>query len=421
MQQEYIEKTLELMDFISDSPSCFHAIDSASQLLIGEGFTELKEDQAYNLKKGKNYFVKRNSSSLIAFRIPQSEPVAYRMINSHSDSPCLKVKHNPEMSSGLYTTLNVEVYGGMLLAPWFDRPLSIAGRAYVNGKEVLVNIDKDLCLIPNLCIHHNREVNKGHEYNVQKELLPLICTGDNKGLINELLSEELKCKVSDIEDFDLYLYVRDQAKIWGFDNQFFSAPKIDDLMCAFTSLKALFNSESTDKIQLVGIFDNEEVGSMSRQGAESDFLIQTVTRISEALKLTYDKQCQMQASSLILSADNAHSFHPNYPEACDPVNKPVMNGGIVIKYSGNMKYTTDAKSGSALVSILKKAKVPYQIYHNNSNIVGGSTLGNISQTQISIPTVDIGAAQLAMHSPYETAGTEDCVNLINGMTAFFNS
>lgn len=428
MEQKYIESTLELMDFIQDSPSCFHVVENARTMLENAGAVCLDEKKTYSLEAGSSYFVTRNGSAIIAFRLPQTEAGGYSIVSAHTDSPSFKLKENPELSNGgTYTTLNVEGYGGMLMAPWFDRPLSIAGRAFVKAKDGsvqqrLVNFDKDLCQIVNLCIHQNRDVNKSHEYRIQKELLPIIGLGEMPK-IKEMVADILDIDVLSVLDTELFLYNRMHGSIWGVGDEFFSAPKIDDLQCAFSALKAFVTAEDScsSKIQMVALFDNEETGSMSRQGADSDFLRQTIHRIGCAMGWDYDKRCALQASSFMLSADNGHSFHPNYPEKCDPTNRPLINGGVMIKYAANQKYTTDAFSASVLKSILTDAGIPFQVFFNNSDVTGGSTLGNISTSQFSIPIVDIGAAQLAMHSPYETAGTQDTLNLTEGMRAFYKA
>ncbi len=428
MEQKYIESTLELMDFIQDSPSCFHVVENARTMLENAGAVCLDEKKTYSLEAGSSYFVTRNGSAIIAFRLPQTEASGYSIVSAHTDSPSFKLKENPEIANGgTYTTLNVEGYGGMLMAPWLDRPLSIAGRAFVKGKDgsiqqKLVNFDKDLCQIVNLCIHQNRDVNKSHEYRIQKELLPIVGLGEMPK-IKEMVADILDIDVLSVLDTELFLYNRMHGSIWGVGDEFFSAPKIDDLQCAFSALKAFVTAEDScsSRIQMVALFDNEETGSMSRQGADSDFLRQTIHRIGCAMGWDYDKRCALQASSFMLSADNGHSFHPNYPEKCDPTNKPLINGGVMIKYAANQKYTTDAFSASVLKSILTDAGIPFQVFFNNSDVTGGSTLGNISTSQFSIPTVDIGAAQLAMHSPYETAGTQDTLNLTEGMRAFYKA
>ncbi len=434
MEQKYIESTLELLDFINDSPSCYHVVSNLANMLDNAGCIYLDESKRFSLEEGSCYYVTRNSSSIIAFRIPEGftssrNSFGYNIVAAHTDSPSFKLKANPELSLGeLYTTLNVEAYGGMLMAPWFDRPLSIAGRAFVKSNdgsvnEHLVDFDRDLCQIVNLCIHQNRDINKSYEYKVQKDMLPLLCSGNQKGAIKALVSNLLEVEEDDILDTELFLYNRMKGSIWGLDDEFFSSPKIDDLQCAYTAVKSFIDvsESSSNKIQMVVLFDNEEVGSGTKQGADSDFLSQTITRINVALGLDYEDQCIAKANSFMVSADNGHSIHPNYPEKCDPSNKPVMNKGIMIKYAGNQKYTSDAASGAHLINILKNAGLPYQFFFNNSNVTGGSTLGNISSSQLAIPCVDVGAAQLAMHSPYETGGTQDTFNLTESFKAFFEA
>ena len=433
MNREYIESTLELMDFIADSPSCFHAVSSACRMLEDAGFKALDEKEDWKLEKGSSYYVTRNSSALLAFTIPDCKAgdiSGLSVISAHTDSPCFKIKENPEISANdKYTTLNVEAYGGMIMSAWLDRVLSVAGRAFVRTKgrnggicveERLVNIDRDLCLIPNLCIHMNRDVNKGCEYKVQKDMLPLVAQGFEKGSLNALVAQVLDVEESDVISSELFLYNRDSGRIWGLDNEFFSSPRIDDLMCAFSAVKAITEAgiSASNRIRMVALFDNEEVGSSTKQGAMSDFMYSAFGRIAETLKLSYQKQCALRANGMMLSADNGHSFHPDRGEVNDPVNRPVMNGGVLIKYSGNQKYTTDAQSSAFLKVLLQDNGIPYQIYHNNSDYPGGSTLGNLSQRLFSLPCADIGAAQLAMHSPYESAGTQDTLHLIRFMTAF---
>ena len=427
MDQKYIESTIELMDFIQDSPSCYHVVANAATMLENAGAIRLDEKKPFELEAGSCYFVTRNSSSIIAFRLPEEEATGYSIVAAHTDSPSFKVKENPEIvNGGTYTTLNVEAYGGMLMAPWFDRPLSIAGRAFVRQDdgsvcEKLVDFDRDLCQIVNLCIHQNREANKGYEYKVQKDMLPILAMGAEAGTLKDMVADLLEVEPEDVVDTELFLYNRMKGAIWGLDDVFFSSPKIDDLQCAFSALKAFVTADdsASSKIQMVALFDNEEVGSSSKQGANSDFLRQVMHRIGCAMGWDFDRRCAVQASSFMLSADNGHSMHPNYQDKCDPTNRPLINGGVLIKYAGNQKYTTDGFSGAYLKNILSEAGVPYQVFFNNSNVTGGSTLGNISTTQVSIPTVDIGAAQLAMHSPYETAGTMDTLNLTEGMKAFY--
>lgn len=426
MEQEFIESTLELLDFIADSPTAFHAVKSAQVMLEEAGFIRLDEKKAYVLEAGCSYYVMRNSSSLIAFSIPSSAPDGFSIISAHTDSPCFKIKENPEISvSEAYTTLNVEGYGGMIMAPWFDRPLSIAGRAFVKTedgiRERLVDMERHLCTIVNLCVHQNREINNGYRYNIQKDLLPILAEGNKKGALKALVASSLEVPEEDVLETELFLYSREEGRIWGLDNEFFSSPRIDDLQCAFCAVKAITEADfsKSSRIRMICLFDNEEVGSSSKQGANGDFLFQSFRRICAGLNMDEQQQYAVQASSFMLSADNGHSFHPNYPEKCDVTNKPLMNKGIMIKYSGNQKYTTDGFSAAFLKNLFQEASVPYQVFFNNSSVTGGSTLGNISQAHLSLPTADIGTAMLAMHSPYETAGVRDTLYLEKGMKAFF--
>lgn len=424
MENKYIEETQNLIDFINKSYSPFHVVENTKKMLKAAGFVELKENERYSIERGGKYYISRNDSALISFKIPQSFS-GYSVIASHTDSPSFKVKVNPEVvKDNKYTTLNVEGYGGMLCAPWFDRPLSIAGRVFIeteNGVErKLINFDKDLVSIVNLAIHQNSGANNGYKYSKQKDMLPLFGLGSKKGELNNLIAKKLDVEPNCILDADLFLYNRMNGTIWGIDDELFSTPKLDDLGCAYSSIKALIKEEPKNTIPLIVMFDNEEVGSGTKQGALGDFLSTTIDRISFNLELDVEMQAIMKANSFMLSADNGHALHPNYMEKSDIVNHTVPGGGIVIKYAANQKYTTDAQSAATFKKILKDNKIPYQEFTNNSDVPGGSTLGNLSTQQYSINTVDIGCAQLAMHSPYETGGTKDIYYMIKGMSAFLN-
>ena len=419
--REYTER---LISFIEKSPSSFHAIRNMKEELREAGFAELDEKKRWKLERGKSYFVTRNGSALIAFRIPESCPEFFSIIAAHTDSPAFKVKVNPEItSSSLYTTLNIEGYGGMLMAPWFDRPLSIAGRVYVKTasgyEEKLVDFPRPFVMIPSLAIHMNRKVNEGHGYSVQKELTPLFAEGAEKGRFLKVLAQCAGAKEEALLEYDLFLYPKMNGTIWGLDSEFFSSPKIDDLMCAYSSLQGLIEAGNGKSIAMAALFDNEETGSGTKQGALSDFMRNAIARICFTLGIDEEEKSMMLASSHLISADNCHALHPCYSEKCDVTNKPRMNGGIAIKYSAAQKYTTDAESASFLRCLLDDNNIPYQYFVNNSDIPGGSTLGNLSQQEISIPSVDIGAAQLAMHSPYETAGVRDTKPLVDLGKAFF--
>lgn len=423
---EFQNDTRELIDFIEKSPSCYHAVENVKQELLENGYTELDEGGEWEIENGGKYFVIRNLSSIIAFNIPQNKFSGFMICASHSDSPTFKIKPNPEMeSSGCYIKLNVEKYGGMICSTWLDRPLSVAGRALVDtdgGIETrLINIDRDLCVIPNLAIHMDREINEGYAFNPQKDMLPLIGDINSKEGFLPLIAENAGIEVSDILGYDLFLYNRQKGTVWGMNKEYFSVGKIDDLQCAFSSLKALLSSKNENAVTVMAIFDNEEVGSGTKQGAKSTFLADTIERINESLGRTRSELIRAITSSMMLSADNGHAVHPNKPEKADPTNAPKPNGGIVIKYNANQKYTTDGVSEAILKKILIQNNIPYQEYVNRSDIAGGSTLGNLSNEKVSLNTADIGTAQLAMHSCYETGGIKDTSYLIDGIKAFYNS
>ncbi|MDD4012018.1 MAG: M18 family aminopeptidase [Sphaerochaetaceae bacterium] len=424
MDTNSLKATKAMLDYIERSPNSFFAVENASRMLEEQGFSRLDEREPYKLELGGKYYVVRNSSALMAFILPKEHCRSFSIIASHSDSPSFKVKENPEIG-GLYTTLNVEGYGGMLMAPWLDRPLSIAGRAFIRTSEGvqqrLVNIDRDLCSIVNLCIHQNREANSGLEYKIQKDMLPIIGQGVEQGCLKGLVAKTLNVEESSIVDTELFLYNRQKPSIWGIDDQFYSSPRIDDLQCLYCSLVSLMKASGFRSIPVACVFDNEEVGSGTKQGAAGDFMSQNLNRILSCLGYDDEEKAMVQARSFMLSADNGHSMHPNYPEHCDPTNKPSMNAGVLIKYAGNQKYTTDGYSASRLRALLEDRSIKYQVFHNNSNNAGGSTLGNISGSQYSIPCVDIGLAQLAMHSSYETGGTADTLIMTEAMKAFYEA
>ena len=420
----YKKTAKKLLKFIQKSPTAFQAVEEMSQRLQKEGFKELKEEKHWDLKAGGNYFVTRNHSAVIAFSIPKKPAWKFHIMASHSDSPALKIKENPEMEvEKAYIKLNVERYGGVLLAPGFDRPLSVAGRLIVrkNGEiqEKLVAVDKDLLVIPNLAIHMNREVNDGYKYNVQKDMLPLYSDYDGKGSFMKLMAAEADVAEEDILGHDLFLYDRTPGTVWGANEEFISAPRLDDIQCAFASLEGFLRGERKESIAVHCVLDNEEVGSTTKQGAASTFLKDTLMRINMGLGRTQEEYLMTLADSFMVSADNAHALHPNHTDKTDPVNRPVLNGGIVIKYNANQKYCTDGVSAAIFKDICDRAEVPYQTFVNRSDMAGGSTLGNISNTQVPMKTVDIGLAQLAMHSVYETTGAKDTESLAKAAAVLF--
>ena len=420
----YIETTEKLLDFIEKSPTAFQAVDEMQKRLTENGFEVLSEKEYWKLIPGGKYLVTRNNSALIAFCIPEKESRVFHIMASHSDSPSFKIKENPEIKvDNSYVKLNVEKYGGMLMAPWFDRPLSVAGRVIIrrNGglKEKLINIKRDLVMIPNLAIHMNREANNGVSYNPQKDLQPLFAVGNTDRTLLEIIAEQTGVKKEDIISHDLFLYNRMPGTVWGADREFVSSARLDDLQCAFASMEGLLRAQNHESIAVHCVMDNEEVGSGTKQGAASTFLKDTLLRINMGLGRTYEEYLMTLAGSFMVSADNAHALHPNYTDKTDPTNHPVLNKGIVIKFNANQKYCTDAVSAAIFKELCTKAGVPYQTFVNRSDIAGGSTLGNISNTQVPMNTVDIGLPQLAMHSPYETTGVKDTEYLVRAAEELF--
>ena len=410
--------------FIEESPTCFHAVQNIAKQLDGAGFTELTEKDTWKIQTCGKYYVSRNDSSLIAFVIPKTIDLGFHIIAAHSDSPCFKLKEIPELTvEDAYLKWNVEKYGGMILSTWMDRPLSVAGRIVVKGgngmESRLVNLDADTAIIPNVAIHMNRDMNKRMEYNAQTDMQPIVGEPDAKGRYLELLAGKAKVAKEEILGADLFLYNRDKCRWIGLDQSFIAGPRLDDLACAYAGIQALLEHTPKKNINVCAIFDNEEVGSVSRQGADSTFLKDVLARICSALHIEEEMRYRMMADSFLISADNAHAVHPNHPEKADALNRPVLNGGIVIKYHGGQRYATDAYSSAVMKDICRMADVPFQTYANRSDIVGGSTLGNISISQVSVSTVDIGLPQLAMHSAFETAGVKDLEYLVRALCCFY--
>ena len=426
--------TAQMLEFIQKSPTCFHAVSQLKKELKAAGYREWKEAEEWKAEAGGKYYVTRNDSSLIALHIPVSEAAkgfaavkGFHITASHSDSPAFKVKEAPElMVEGQYVKLNTEKYGGMILSTWLDRGLSVAGRIVVKEAEGLtsrlVNIDKDLLVIPNMAIHMNREINKGVEYNPQVDMLPLMAGGlkdGGKGALLALVAEAAGVKEEDILGHDLFLYVREPGRTIGLQDEFILSPRLDDLQCAYASMKAFVESKPREYVNVCAVFDNEEVGSSTKQGADSTFLEDVLIRAGEAMGITATGYRKLVAASFLISADNAHAVHPNHPEKADLTNRPYLNGGIVIKYHGSQKYTTDAYSAAKMKELCMRAGVPFQTFANRADAVGGSTLGNISTSHVSVSSVDIGLAQLAMHSAVETAGAKDTEYCVRMLKAFY--
>ena len=411
-------RILSLKNYLDSAVSVYHAIDSLQKVMEQAGYTCLNEYETWNLVPGGKYYMTRSGTALMAFRVPNTTPKGFMMSASHSDRPCFKVKENSELKSA-YTRLAVERYGGMLIAPWLDRPLSIAGRVLVeteNGvQSKLINIDRDLMMMPNVAIHMNRQANEGYKWNPAVDTLPLMGGKEAAGKFLQLVEEAAGGKVL---GHDLYLYIREKASIWGLDEEYISSAALDDLACAWLCAQGFLKATETESIPVLCVFDNEEVGSSSLQGADSDLLGLLLKRICDSLQLPLEN---MLSQSFMLSADNAHAIHPNHPEFADPNNAPVVNNGVVLKFNANQRYTTDGVSAAIFRKICGKAEVPVQTYCNRADLPGGSTLGNISLTHVSVQSADIGLPQLAMHSCYETAGVKDAIYMEDVLTAFYST
>ena len=413
-----------LFRFIEKSPTPFHVIDNMKQELAEQGYKQLLEREEWKLEQGGKYYVIRNGSAMVAFRVPKGTFGGFQIVASHSDAPCLKLKENPELwSEQAYVRLNVEKYGGMICSTWFDRPLSLAGRMVVRDgnsvKSVLVDAGRDLVTIPNLPIHLNRDINNGIKYSVQTDMLPILGDETAKDHFYELFLPDTAKE--DILSMELYLYNRVEGSIWGASKEFLSSGRLDDLQSAFGSLKGFLAAKATGQVNVCAIFDNEEVGSLTKQGADSSFLTETLQHINAACGKDTIAYHRDLAGSFMVSADNAHAFHPAHAEKYDPKSRVYMNGGVVIKQSANQKYTTDAVSEAVTKMICEKAGVPCQVFANHADIPGGSTLGAILNSLVSVTSVDIGMAQLAMHSPYETAGAKDTAYLVQFAKTFYET
>lgn len=426
----YIKSLLQFMD---DSPCNFWAIETIREILKKNGYNEKCLCDKIKAKPGEKFFVTKNDSALFAVKIGKKSPVetGFKLIAAHSDSPCFRIKPNTEMlSEGGIVRLNTEVYGGPILYTWFDRPLSIAGRVILKGKDTLhpitklVRIDRPLMSISHLAIHFNRAVNEGNPLSKQVDMLPIIAKMNNaleaENMLLKLVAGELKTKMDDILDFDLMLYDTEKACTFGLNDEFISCGRLDDLSMAHAAITALLEAKDKDATLVAAIFDNEETGSGTKQGAGSPVLANLLHRLIEAKGGTFDDFSRAIAKSFMVSADNAHAFHPNYAGKYDPTNHPALGDGPCIKINANCKYMSDAHSAAIFKSLCMAAKQPFQYFVNHSDVAGGSTLGNILTKQIDIEGVDVGSPLLAMHSIRETASCNDHVAMIEVMKQFFS-
>lgn len=402
--------------FLDEAKSIYHATAALGRRMDESGYVRLNEGDDWNLVPGGKYYFIRGGSAIIAFRIPKNNPKGFMMTATHSDRPAFKLKENGELV-GIYTRVETEKYGGMLFAPWLDRPLSVAGRVLVeteNGVESrLVDIDRDIALIPNVAIHMNRKVNEGYEWNPAVDMIPLLGSRDTAGKLSELLCEQAGGKIL---SHDLYLYIRQKSTVWGLEDEYISAAGLDDLDCVWGCTQGFLEAAESDSVPVLCVFDGEEEGSSTVQGARSTLLEMTLERICRNMGLDLYK---MLANSFMVSADNVHAIHPNHPELADPANAPEVNKGVVVKFNATQRYTTDALSAAVFRRICTQAGVPLQTYYNRADIKGGATLGHISLHHVSVPSADIGLPQLAMHSCYETAGVRDTLYLEQAMSAYY--
>lgn len=411
----------DLLSFLNTSPSPFHAVANLRRELEEQGYARLSESRRWELVPDGKYYVTRNGSSLLAFRVPRADFTGFMISASHSDAPTFRIKENAELAGpDGYIRLNTERYGGMLCAPWLDRPLTVAGRALVQARDAietrLVYVDRDLLLIPNVAIHMNRDANNGFKYDPKCDMVPLMGLGEARGAFRAIVAREAGCAPENILGHDLFLCLRQPGVVWGAGGEFISSPRLDDLQCAYGCFRGFLAAADSDSVPVYALLDNEEVGSLTKQGADGTILSDLADRICAALGR--DK-ATAAANSFLVSADNAHAVHPNHPEYTDATHRPVMNGGVVIKHG--VRYATDGAAQAVFTSLCQKAGVPVQHFSNRSDLPGGSTLGNIANAHLSLNTVDIGLAQLAMHSCFETAGARDTDYLIQAMTAFYSA
>ena len=438
IQKNFIEMEVksfarEVIEFIDESPSTYHVVKNCSDILDENGFERIMPREKWEIKKGGKYFLKKSSSTIIAFTVGEDFDVknGFKIFGAHTDSPCFRIKPSPEIVIENVVRLNTEVYGGPILSTWFDRPLSIAGRVIVKGEDsffprtVKIKIDEPLLTIPNLAIHQNREVNNGVKIDKQNDVLPVISlinkNFEREGYLERIILEKTGIKKEDIIDFDLYLYATEKGCLLGANEEFMSSPKIDNLASVYTGLIGLLEAEENqDRINIFVAFDNEEIGSATKQGADSNYLLNTLERISLALGLSRGDFLQMLESSYILSADAAHAAHPAHLSKTDPTNRGKINEGISIKISAKQKYTSDGYSIAVIKQLIEGTEIQIQPFVNESNELGGSTIGPISSTHLDIDGVDLGVPMLAMHSVRELCGIFDVFYLKELAKEFFS-
>lgn len=424
---------LELVDFLYDSPSACHGVKATQKILNENGFVEIKETDKWDLQAKGKYYVIKNDSALIAFEVGTGdiEETGFRLIGAHTDVPGFRIKPNPQMiSEGKYVKLNTEVYGGPILHTWYDRPLSIAGKVSLKGSSPLkpetrlVNINKPLLIIPSLAIHMNREVNEGYKINRQVDTLPLL------GLINDklekedylmnIISEELQVNKEDILNFELGLYEYERGSLIGMNEELISSGRFDDLWMVFAGIKALVDSRENAATKVMICIDNEEIGSLTAEGANSTLLNNILERIALGLGKDREGYYRTLANSIMISADLAHAVHPNLGDKHDPTNRPVLEGGPVLKIAASGSYSTDSFNGAVFAGVCEAAGVPFQKFVNRSDVRGGTTIGPVTAANLTIPVIDMGAPVLGMHSIRELASVKDNYYTVKAFTEFFS-
>lgn len=424
---------LELLDFIYDSPSACHCVENVKKNLDENGFKEVKENEKWDLQEKGKYYVIKNNSALIAFVVGDSniEEHGFRLIGAHTDAPGFRIKPNPQMTTeGKYVKLNTEKYGGAILSTWYDRPLSIAGIVTLKGESPLkpvsklVNINKPLLIIPSLAIHMNREVNDGYKFNAQVDTLPLL------GLINDklekedylmnILAEELKVNKEEILNFELELYEYEKGSLIGMNEEMISSGRLDDMWMVYCGVKALLDSKENKATKVMICVDNEEIGSLTAEGANSTLLNNILERIALGLGKDREGYYRTLSNSIMISSDLAHAVHPNLPEKHDPTNRPVLEGGPVLKIAASGSYSTDSFNGAVFAGICEAAGVPFQKFVNRSDVRGGTTIGPVTAANLTIPVIDMGAPLLGMHSIRELATVKDNYYTVKAFTEFFS-
>lgn len=424
----------KLLDFINKSPTSFQATENIVNLLIKNNYKQLDESDKWIIEKGGKYFVTKNNSAVIGFEIGSGnlEEEGFRLISSHTDSPCFKVKPSASMYiENNYLKLNTEVYGGPILSSWFDRPLSFAGRVVLKSENILsprqelICMDKALLIIPNLAIHFNREINESYSINKQIDTLPIVGfindTLEKEDYILNILADKLNVKKEEILDFELYLYEFEKGKVVGLNNEFFSSSRLDDLWMVFSSSSAFVSSGPTKSTKVLVLLDNEEVGNQTAEGANSNFLQNTLNRIALSLNKSNEDFFRAISKSVMVSADLAHGVHPNHIDKHDPTNRPVLSKGTVIKYSSSKKYSTNSISAAIFIAICQKENIKYQTFVNRSDLLGGSTMGPSFATNLTIPVIDMGAPILSMHSVRELGAVSDIIPTEKFFKSFFEA